>query len=388
MTSDKVDLWPKTTFGRLSRIRNGADYSSIEVEAGGYPVYGSGGEFRRASSYLFDGASVLFGRKGTVDRPLYVSGKFWTVDTMFYSMIDQSRLLPRFAYYWATTLPFQAWATDTALPSMTSSAIKAAPIRLPPTTEQLAIVDYLDRETSQIDAFIAKSEELISLLTERRLSAITLEVTEAARTKRSVALRHLTSVLDCKHVTAELSEGEDSYAVASVREVASRWVNVANARRTTADSFKSLGEGGRTLQAWDLLVCRNASVGKISIVPPGIEPTVMGQDVSLIRTPGADPDVARFLHYVLTSAVGADGFEQASIGSTFKRINVDDIKSLRVPSVDSNTARRIADRLDVMTRRVDEAIMTAERAVVLARERRGALISAAVTGQIEFGVAA
>ena len=55
---------------------NGADYSAVEVETGGYPVFGSGGEFRRASDYLFDGESVLFGRKGTVDKPLYVNGRF------------------------------------------------------------------------------------------------------------------------------------------------------------------------------------------------------------------------------------------------------------------------------------------------------------------------
>ena len=266
--------------------------------------------------------------------------------------------------------------------------LKRLLVLTPPVEEQQAIADYLDRETAQIDAFIAKNEELITLLAERRLSAITSAVTEAAGTKPTVALRHLTSVLDCKHVTAEPAVGDDSFAVASVREVSGRWVNVENARRTTADSFKNLGEGGRTLRAWDLLVCRNTSVGKISIVPPGIEPTVMGQDVSLIRTPDGDPNIARFLHYVLTSAVGVDGFEQASIGSTFKRINVDDIKALRVPRVDSKTARRITDELDAMTSRLDAAIAMAERGVVLARERRAALISAAVTGKIDVGVAA
>lgn len=266
--------------------------------------------------------------------------------------------------------------------------LKRLSVLAPPLEEQRAIADYLDRETVRIDAFIAKNEELIALLTERRLSAITFAVTEATGTKPTVALRHVTSVIDCKHVTAEPADGDDSFAVASVREVADRWVDVGNARRTTADSFKDLGEGGRTLRAWDLLVCRNASVGKVSITPPGIEPTVMGQDVSLIRTPDANPDLARFLHYVLTSAVGVDGFEQASIGSTFKRINVDDIKSLRVPNVDPSTARRVADELETTTSRVDEAIATAKRGVALARERRAALISDAVTGKIDVGVAA
>ena len=137
--ADRTRGWQRSTFGRFARVMNGADYSAVEVEEGGYPVYGSGGEFRRASKYLYDGESVLFGRKGTVDRPLYVDGRFWTVDTMFYTDIDRRALLPRFAYYWALTVPFKEWATDTALPSMTSGAIKAAPIALPPLTEQRAI---------------------------------------------------------------------------------------------------------------------------------------------------------------------------------------------------------------------------------------------------------
>ncbi len=259
---------------------------------------------------------------------------------------------------------------------------------VPEPTEQRAIADYLDRETTRIDEFIAQNEELIALLAERRSASITSAVVGAVGVGSRVALRHLTSVLDCKHVTAEPSEGDGSFAVASVREVAGRWVSVDGARRTTADSFSRLGEGGRTLRAWDLLVCRNTSVGKVSIVPPNIEPTVMGQDVSLIRTPDSNPDIARFMYYALTSAIGVDGFEKAAIGSTFKRINVDDIKALRVPKVDPDVARDVADQLDAMTLQIDEAILTAQHSMELARQRRAALISAAVTGKIDVRVAA
>lgn len=378
--------WRQSSFGRFARVLNGTDYAGVEVDSGGYPVYGSGGEFRRASDYLYEGESVLFGRKGTVDRPLYVNGRFWTVDTMFYTDIDTRALLPKFAYYWATTLPYGGWATDTALPSMTSTAIKAAPIAVPPLAEQRAIADFLDRETAQIDAFIAKNEQVIALLTERRVAAITAAIATPGRTSVWVALRFIATVLDCKHVTAEPAEGDESFSVASVREVGGKWVDVANARRTSRDSFLNLGEGGRQLRAWDLVVCRNASVGKVSIVPPGIEPTVLGQDVSLIRVAGANPGIARFVYYSLTSAIGVDAFEQASIGSTFRRINVDDIKSLRLPSVDGEEGEAIADSLDAISARIDSAIGTAQRSIDLARERRGALISAAVTGKIDVGV--
>ena len=106
----------------LVKFRSGQDYKHVDDPAGSVPVYGSGGIFASASDYLYDGESVLFGRKGTIDRPAYVSGKFWTVDTMFYTELREG-VSGRWLYYWATTIPFGLYSTDTALPSMTSSVL-------------------------------------------------------------------------------------------------------------------------------------------------------------------------------------------------------------------------------------------------------------------------
>ena len=77
--------WTIKRFKYCAQICNGGEYSDIEVEEGGYPVIGSGGEFARASKFSYCGKSVLLGRKGTVDKPLFVDGAFWCVDTMFYT---------------------------------------------------------------------------------------------------------------------------------------------------------------------------------------------------------------------------------------------------------------------------------------------------------------
>ena len=79
--------WEVAPLKRVLDIQNGADHKSIEVEEG-YPVIGSGGPFAYASEFIYDGESVLLGRKGTVDRPLYVTGKFWTVDTMYWAKVS------------------------------------------------------------------------------------------------------------------------------------------------------------------------------------------------------------------------------------------------------------------------------------------------------------
>jgi type I restriction enzyme S subunit len=163
--------WEIVPFKHLVDIRNGRDHKEVEQEQG-YPVLGSGGVFAHASEYLYDGEAILLGRKGTIDKPLHFNGRFWAVDTMYWSKIRKG-VNGRFAYYAATTIPFDFYKTSTALPSMTKSILNAHPVSLPPLSEQRIIADFLDRETARIDTLIEKKRSLASLANER-LSA-TLE---------------------------------------------------------------------------------------------------------------------------------------------------------------------------------------------------------------------
>ncbi|PCC82307.1 type I restriction endonuclease subunit S [Corynebacterium accolens] len=162
--------------GYVAQFRNGKDAKGIESVDGAYPVYGSGGVFKRANSYLFDGPSVLFGRKGTLDKPLLVDGKFWTVDTMYYTVLS-AEVCPSFLHKWATTLPFEMNSTDTALPSMTSTVLSQLRIPLPPLGEQRRIADEIERETAEIDSMLEDITKLRDLLAERRAAVISAAVT-------------------------------------------------------------------------------------------------------------------------------------------------------------------------------------------------------------------
>jgi type I restriction enzyme S subunit len=168
--------WDVKAFKRLASIRNGQDYKNVADPNGAYPVIGSGGEFARASSFMFNGESVLLGRKGTIDKPLYINGPFWAVDTMFYTIIADDAF-PRFVYYSALNIPFGLYSTTTALPSMTGEDISSHLIPSPDLAEQEAIAAFLDRETARIDALIEKVQLSIDLLKKRRSALITAAVT-------------------------------------------------------------------------------------------------------------------------------------------------------------------------------------------------------------------
>ena len=169
---DVPEEWKVCQLKRFLLFQNGQDYKEIEVKEGdGFPVYGSGGIFTYAERYMYDGESVLFGRKGTVNRPLYVNCKFWTVDTMYYT-IPKKDVNCKFMYYVATTLPFDKYSTSTALPSMTQTILGNLKVAIPAKDEQSVIVEYLDKKCGEIDNLIAVKQQKIETLKEYKKSII------------------------------------------------------------------------------------------------------------------------------------------------------------------------------------------------------------------------
>ena len=169
--------WRVTKLKYALLISNGKDYKDIEVEEGGYPVIGSGGVFARARNYMYDGDVVLLGRKGTIDKPLFYSGKFWTVDTMFYSTALNGNNI-KFMYYNSLLIPFSYYSTATALPSMTQSNLNNHVLCLPSISEQQKIADFLDKKTAQLDKVKSLLEEQIQKLKDYRASLIYETVTK------------------------------------------------------------------------------------------------------------------------------------------------------------------------------------------------------------------
>jgi type I restriction enzyme S subunit len=170
----------------VARIYNGQSYQDIETDETGYPVYGSGGIFAYAETPLCTGESVLLGRKGTIGKPLYVNGEFWTVDTMYYTVI-KSGFLPKYVYYVCTTIPFDFFQYGSAVPSMTASDYANMRFAFPSLEKQTAIAAYLDHRTAEIDALLADLQSQAEMLDRYKRELIAEVVTKGF--DKSVAMR-------------------------------------------------------------------------------------------------------------------------------------------------------------------------------------------------------
>lgn len=170
--------WKLGRLKNIVSIKNGLDYKGFEIEKSNksYPVYGSGGIFTYSSKYIYNQESVLFGRKGTINKPLYVTSPFWTVDTMFYSQIKHN-VHGKYVYYQALGFPYDRYSSNTALPSMTQTDLLNLFVTIPSILEQVKITTFLDTENLRFDNLISKQKLLIEKLKEYRASVISHAVT-------------------------------------------------------------------------------------------------------------------------------------------------------------------------------------------------------------------
>lgn len=144
------------------RIKNGKDHKSLGD--GSFPVYGSGGVMRYADTYAYNKPSVLIPRKGSLGNLFFVDIPFWNVDTIFYTEIDEAQIIPKFFYYFLTTVGLGEMNQAGGVPSQTQSVLNELkiPIPCPDNPEKsLAIQAEIVRI---LDAFTAMTTELATEL--------------------------------------------------------------------------------------------------------------------------------------------------------------------------------------------------------------------------------
>ncbi|ROT20115.1 restriction endonuclease subunit S [Muribaculaceae bacterium Isolate-114 (HZI)] len=152
-----TDKWKESTIGNVVKIGNGRDYKHLGN--GSIPVFGTGGYMTSVDDYLYDGETVFIGRKGSIDKPFYFSGKFWTVDTLFYTY-DFNGVIPKFLYSIFQRINWKKYNEASGVPSLSKATIEKIKFKYPLSPEQ----DKISRLLSLIDERIATQNKIIDNL--------------------------------------------------------------------------------------------------------------------------------------------------------------------------------------------------------------------------------
>nr|WP_228046462.1 restriction endonuclease subunit S [Saccharopolyspora sp. HNM0983] len=275
----------------------------------------------------------------------------------------------------------RAYSNVVSMPHLTADKLARIPMPLPPPDEQRAIADYLDRETARIDTFIEEQQRLIEMLRERRRAVLTATFsanagTESTKVGRLLEARPSYGVLVPSYV-------EESEGVPFVR--AGDILNLAPERPMLAIAPAQSDDFSRTkLYGGEVLLGVVGKMGQAAVAPEWLAGANVARAVAVLRC--KNPTTTNLLCAWLGSEHFLRQAELATSGDSIQpTLGMKDLArfDINLPT-DANAANELAGQ----TRRIDTLIAESEQFIELSQERRSALISAAVTGQIDVREAA
>ncbi|MFJ6722088.1 restriction endonuclease subunit S [Streptomyces sp. NPDC091259] len=338
-----------------------------------------------SGKYLARAGQILYSKIRPALNKVTIAVEDCLCSADMYAMSFRPSVVPRYALYYMLARPFNSFTTVTSMrvkmPKINREELAAGPWLVPPSDEQQAIVKYLDRETTRIDTLINEQQRLIAMLRERRASVIDSALTPAElwdrRRIKYIGQTNLGKMLDAGRAVRDGDRMRPYVRAADVRADGS--VNLVD---LNSMSFSDAEMEFFDLRAGDVLLIEGgATVGRPGFVFDSVPGIAFQKTVNRLRVgEQADP---RFVYWSMLRLYDTAYYANHFGAVSFVHLTGEKLREieLRLPPLDKQ--RAIATHLDDQTAKIDSLIAETERFIELSRERRSALITAAVTGQID-----
>lgn len=245
----------------LVTIKYGKNQKKVLSADGNTPIYGTGGLIGYATTALYDKPSVLIGRKGTIGKVKYVEHPFWTVDTLFYTIINTNIVIPKYLYYVMSLIDLNNYNEGTTIPSLRTETLNRIEFDIPSLEEQEIILSYLNPIDRKIEL-----DNTINNNLEQQMQALFNEYLS------SNGFDNLTTV---ERIVLTANTGADAIQKAPIvgHDTGIRCIRVGD--MTNSRSFYEWGFTKVTdeifkryqLHKDDIVVTRTASLGLNTIIP-------------------------------------------------------------------------------------------------------------------------
>jgi type I restriction enzyme, S subunit len=356
-----------------------------------------------ATRFLKD--DVLFGKLRPYLAKVYLADEEGMATTEALVLMSESVMAPAFLKYVLLSEKFidaVSGATFGAkMPRANWETIGGLPILLPTIPEQHKIAAFLDWKNSQIDALIAKKQELLEKLKEKRLAVITQAVTKGLNPDAPMRDSGISWLDDVptdwqikrlRHCAGLITSGSRGWAQ-HFADSGSLFLRITNLTRESIEldlndiqrvAPPDGAEGNRTYtQAGDILISITADLGSVAVIPEKLEAAYVSQHLSLVRLDSEDIDPL-WIAYSVLSHIGEYQLLGAGYGGTKVQLSLGDIKEIvfcHPPTLDEQ--RHILKFIEVETKRSDNLISLAESVIARLTEYRTSLITVATTGKID-----
>ncbi|CAH0290886.1 restriction endonuclease subunit S [Chryseobacterium sp. Bi04] len=364
--------WIECTFDDILEIKNGKNQKHVENSNGSYPIYGSSGIIGKASEFLCPENTIIIGRKGTINSPIYVTTKFWNVDTAF-GLIPFDNLNPKLLYYFCQFFNFHSLDKSTTIPSLAKGDLLKIIFPLPPIPEQRAIVKKIETLFSSLDASIADLKN----------SQKQLKIYRQAVLKKAFEGKY--KVIKVGDFFNFLGGGTPSKKEKSFWNGNLNWASIKDIKGDFLNSTQDfITEKG--LENSSSNIANKGEVILATRINPGRSiisniKTAINQDLKVIK-PKNNCD-NHFIHYLFKSI--EDKCLKASSGTTVLGISLPNLKDIQIPEIldlkqQQQIVKEIESRLsvcDAVEKQIKNSLDQAEalRQSILKKTFEGSLLT-------------
>lgn len=338
-----MEEWKEYKLGDVLTIKYGKDHK--QLADGDIPIYGSGGIMRYGERSLYDGPSILIPRKGSLNNVIYADKPFWTVDTMFWSIINDSIANPLFVYYSICKKDFASLNVGSAVPSLTVPVIEDIDILLPSKATQDKVVSVL----KSLDDKIELNRHINDNLEQQAQALFKSWFVDFEPFLREEFFKsdslfgdipvewHIVAIKDLSvYITDYVANG----SFASLRENVRLYdkPNYAHFIRNTdlkAESYKMYVDkhsyeflSKSVLEGGEIIISNVGDVGSVFLCPKLEKPMTLGNNIILLR-PKKDY-LTFYLYMLFKGGIGQHLIDGVMGGSAQRKFNKTDFKSIKL----------------------------------------------------------
>lgn len=319
-------------FEEVLEIKNGRNQKSVENVNGQYPIYGSGGIMGYADDYICNANTVIIGRKGSINNPIFVETPFWNVDTAFGLVPKENVILPRYLFYFCKNFNFEKLNTTVTIPSLTKANLLNIEINIPSIIEQRDIIDKLQKIECIIRYRKQQLEELSTLVKARFVEMFGDMANPECQYPKYKLVEACKEVDDIKCGPFGTQLNKEEYQTEGIAVWEIPQINSGFVEKPTHFLTK---EKAQQLKAYsivpgDIAMSRKGNVGKCGLYPENYELGIIHSDVLRIRIDSNRLNPCFIMHQFHYSGAIKRQIEMVSSGAIMAGINVTKLKQIEV----------------------------------------------------------
>ena len=364
--------YPIRKWNDVLSIISGKNQKVVADSSGQYPIYGSGGIMGYANNYLCEAGTTIIGRKGTINRPIFVNERFWNVDTAF-GVFPGEMLHPKFLFYFCQSFNFKALDKSTTIPSLAKRDLLNIEMPVPSFPEQEHIISRIEELFSQLDASVAELKTA-----KERLRVYRQAVLKEAFEKVKVHIP-FGKIIDARLGKMLDKEKNTGNYRKYLRNINVRWFSFDLSdlleMRIEADEIEKYSVSHN-----DLIICEGGEPGRCAVWDK--QDSIFYQK-ALHRVRFLDNSNPRFYMYYLWFSAQAGQLFRYFTGTGIKHLTGQSLSKVIVPTADRNVQDSIVAEIESRLSVCDSIQKTVDTALQEAEALRQSILKKAFEGRLD-----